>query len=279
MLDRLTITDASSVDRYYMWQAGVDMIRDHPVFGQGPGTILARYPLYRWPEAPNTQAPHLHDNALQIAAERGIPCLGFWLWWIASAMGDAYREWRRPPSASRWAAGAALAGITAMMVAGLFEYNFGDSEVLLFILRGGGPALRIEARAPEYNRRRMRILTAARARELVRAMKGVRVLVVGDVMLDEFVWGTVSRISPEAPVPVVQVTGQSFHVGGRRQRGAERPLPRRPSGPGRRRRAGRRGGADRGGPVRGRGHGVAGTRPRTPHDRSRPGSSPITSRS
>jgi rfaE bifunctional protein kinase chain/domain len=45
-------------------------------------------------------------------------------------------------------------------------------------------------------------------------MRGRRVLVLGDVMLDEFVWGRVSRISPEAPVPVVQVTGQSFHVGG-----------------------------------------------------------------
>jgi len=58
------------------------------------------------------------------------------------------------------------------------------------------------------------ILTVERARDLVRAMRRVRVLVVGDVMLDEFVWGKVSRISPEAPVPVVQVTGQSFHVGG-----------------------------------------------------------------
>ena len=37
---------------------------------------------------------------------------------------------------------------------------------------------------------------------------------LGDVMLDEFWWGRVSRISPEAPVPVVQVTGQSFHLGG-----------------------------------------------------------------
>jgi hypothetical protein len=136
--DRLTITDTSSVDRYYMWQAGIDMIRDRPVFGQGPGTILSRYPLYRWPQAPNTQAPHLHDNALQIAAERGIPCLGFWLWWIAAAAGDAYREWRRPGAAARWAAGAALAIITAMMVAGLFEYNFGDSEVLLFVLAVAG---------------------------------------------------------------------------------------------------------------------------------------------
>src|SRR6476659_5721501 len=40
------------------------------------------------------------------------------------------------------------------------------------------------------------------------------ILVVGDVMLDEFIWGKVGRISPEAPVPVVEVTGESFHVGG-----------------------------------------------------------------
>lgn len=45
-------------------------------------------------------------------------------------------------------------------------------------------------------------------------MHGRRVLVVGDLMLDEFLWGRVSRISPEAPVPVVEVTRQSFLVGG-----------------------------------------------------------------
>jgi O-Antigen ligase len=134
VVDRLTVTDASSVDRYYMWQAGIDMIRDRPVFGQGPGTILSRYPLYRWPQAPNTQAPHLHDNALQIAAERGLPCLGFWIWWVASVMGDSWREWRRSGSRGRWVGGASLAVLAAMMVAGLFEYNFGDSEVLLFVL-------------------------------------------------------------------------------------------------------------------------------------------------
>jgi rfaE bifunctional protein kinase chain/domain len=48
---------------------------------------------------------------------------------------------------------------------------------------------------------------------LDRAAKG-RVLVIGDVMLDEFVWGKVGRISPEAPVPVVEVTNESFHPGG-----------------------------------------------------------------
>lgn len=41
-----------------------------------------------------------------------------------------------------------------------------------------------------------------------------RIVVIGDLMLDEFVWGKVSRISPEAPVPVVQVTGESFFPGG-----------------------------------------------------------------
>jgi D-beta-D-heptose 7-phosphate kinase/D-beta-D-heptose 1-phosphate adenosyltransferase len=45
-------------------------------------------------------------------------------------------------------------------------------------------------------------------------MRGRRVLVLGDVMLDEFIWGRVARISPEAPVPVVLVTGESFHLGG-----------------------------------------------------------------
>jgi D-glycero-beta-D-manno-heptose-7-phosphate kinase len=54
----------------------------------------------------------------------------------------------------------------------------------------------------------------ARTRALLAAMHGRRVLVVGDVMLDEFIWGRVARISPEAPVPVVEVTGQSFHAGG-----------------------------------------------------------------
>src|ERR1700726_5011176 len=40
------------------------------------------------------------------------------------------------------------------------------------------------------------------------------ILVIGDLMLDEFVWGKVGRISPEAPVPVVEVTGESFYAGG-----------------------------------------------------------------
>lgn len=43
---------------------------------------------------------------------------------------------------------------------------------------------------------------------------GKRILVIGDLMLDEFIWGKVSRISPEAPVPIVNVTGESYYPGG-----------------------------------------------------------------
>lgn len=53
-----------------------------------------------------------------------------------------------------------------------------------------------------------------RAEELIGRFAGLHILVAGDVMLDEFVWGEVSRISPEAPVPVVEVTGESFFAGG-----------------------------------------------------------------
>ena len=41
-----------------------------------------------------------------------------------------------------------------------------------------------------------------------------RILVVGDVMLDHYIWGKVSRISPEAPVPVVNVTKENLLLGG-----------------------------------------------------------------
>ena len=50
--------------------------------------------------------------------------------------------------------------------------------------------------------------------ELVEKIRGQRILVIGDVMLDHYVWGAASRISPEAPVPVVDVTRDSFAAGG-----------------------------------------------------------------
>ncbi|HKU67478.1 MAG TPA: D-glycero-beta-D-manno-heptose-7-phosphate kinase [Candidatus Baltobacteraceae bacterium] len=60
----------------------------------------------------------------------------------------------------------------------------------------------------------MEMLAAPGARDLFERMRERRLLVVGDVMIDEWIWGTATRISPEAPVPVVQVTDHSFTLGG-----------------------------------------------------------------
>ena len=57
-------------------------------------------------------------------------------------------------------------------------------------------------------------LTRSRADQLISAFAGKRILVLGDVMLDQFIWGKVRRISPEAPVPVVEVANETYHLGG-----------------------------------------------------------------
>jgi len=57
-------------------------------------------------------------------------------------------------------------------------------------------------------------LTKQRASEITQLIRDRRIVVLGDVMLDEFVWGDVTRISPEAPVPVVNVRRESVHLGG-----------------------------------------------------------------
>ena len=57
-------------------------------------------------------------------------------------------------------------------------------------------------------------LDARRLAKLVRAFRDVRLLVIGDVVLDEYLWGDVERVSPEAPVPVVHVERESQVLGG-----------------------------------------------------------------
>ena len=57
-------------------------------------------------------------------------------------------------------------------------------------------------------------LTRQRAQEIIRKARNRSIVVLGDVMLDEFIWGNVTRISPEAPVPVVDIQRESTHLGG-----------------------------------------------------------------
>jgi O-antigen ligase len=93
--------------------------------------IIQVYPAYRDKLAVNQRNPHLHNVPLQIAAERGIPALIVWLWFIATLVRDF---WRRRTSDAPSLSNAGLAAIGAMLAAGLFEYNFGDSEFLMLFL-------------------------------------------------------------------------------------------------------------------------------------------------
>lgn len=58
------------------------------------------------------------------------------------------------------------------------------------------------------------MLSRERARQILNNIRDRNIVVLGDVMLDEFVWGDVTRISPEGPVPVVDVRRESIHLGG-----------------------------------------------------------------
>jgi rfaE bifunctional protein kinase chain/domain len=62
--------------------------------------------------------------------------------------------------------------------------------------------------------KRLPTIKARRAKEIVKQFGNTRTLVVGDLMLDHYLWGSVSRISPEAPVPVVDFQHESFMPGG-----------------------------------------------------------------
>ena len=126
-----SLTDPSNADRVAMMKSGWRIIKDDPLTGVGPDMIIQVYPHYRDKLAVNQRNPHLHNVPLQIAAERGIPALAVWVWFIATLVRDF---WRRRRSEFPSLSNAGLAAIGAMLAAGLFEYNFGDSEFLMLFL-------------------------------------------------------------------------------------------------------------------------------------------------
>jgi O-antigen ligase len=126
------LRDPTSRDRVAMLREGVAMIEAHPFTGVGPNMVQRLYEQYRDPTAVERVNPHLHNVPMQIAAERGLPALGVWTVFIALATLDLWRLFRR--GRHRCLAAAALAAVAGMLAAGLFEYNFGDSEFLMLFL-------------------------------------------------------------------------------------------------------------------------------------------------
>jgi O-antigen ligase len=121
----------SNRDRLAMIRTGFKIIKDDPMTGVGPDMVIKVYAGYRDPNAVQQLNSHLHNVPLQIAAERGLPALAIWIWFIVMLIRDfAKNRMKADPSLAY----GALAVTVAMLAAGMFEYNFGDSEFLMLFL-------------------------------------------------------------------------------------------------------------------------------------------------
>jgi len=124
--------DETVRDRVAMWKAGRLMVRDHPLFGVGPGRIKEVYPDYRQPGFVDPHVGHLHNNLVMTAAETGLPSAAFYLWLVGAVVAGGVRRARAPgEDAVKPFARGAVAAFAALFVAGMFEYNFGDVEILI----------------------------------------------------------------------------------------------------------------------------------------------------
>lgn len=129
------LNDPTNRDRFAMACVGARMIREQPLTGVGPDMVQEVYEDYRERYecgGVNAVNPHLHNVPLHIAAERGLPALALWLWFVVAAARDLIRNFRH--SASRALAAAGLGALASTLAAGVFEYNFGDSEFLMLLL-------------------------------------------------------------------------------------------------------------------------------------------------
>lgn len=131
LVSTFDVQQSSNFDRIRMLEAGIEMIRDQPLLGVGPANVKEDYALYRKHDAPRARPAHLHNNVVQLWAERGIIGLVAYLLFLALFLRECACGWRGP--ARRWAeAGAAMA--ISLAVAGFFEFNWGDTEVFYMLL-------------------------------------------------------------------------------------------------------------------------------------------------
>jgi putative inorganic carbon (HCO3(-)) transporter len=130
------LSDPAIRDRFAMIRAGVRIVRAHPIVGVGPNMIARIYPEYREPDAVLQTPPHLHNVPVQIAAERGLPAVALWIWFIGAVLTGAAGIFRNAPRDGpvRFLSATAVASVVAMLGEGMTEHNFGDSEFQMFFL-------------------------------------------------------------------------------------------------------------------------------------------------
>jgi O-antigen ligase len=131
LISTLDLQQTSNFDRIRMNQAGIEMIRDRPLFGVGVGNVKTEYALYRAQDAPRPRPPHLHNNVVQLWAERGILALLAYVTFVALFLRECIRARH---GAHKMYAQAGIAMSVSLAVAGLFEFNFGDTEVFYLMM-------------------------------------------------------------------------------------------------------------------------------------------------
>jgi O-antigen ligase len=120
----------SNAQRLEYLNAGIKIIKEYPIFGTGPNTVEMEFqnPKYGLSEEAK-QNVHLHNNILQIAAERGIPTLLVWFVFIVWLLISLIKFVPNKDPALFPLTVAAIAAFLAHFAAGFFEYNFADAEV------------------------------------------------------------------------------------------------------------------------------------------------------
>ncbi|HOM99942.1 MAG TPA: O-antigen ligase family protein [Acidobacteriota bacterium] len=129
----LDLKDTTTQGRLELLETGWEMVRSHPWFGVGPRLVQRTAVELRGRRFPEEIYQHLHNNPLQIAAETGLVALSLWVvWWLVIAR-DLWRIRRVDHEPAATAASGALAVLVAFHVMGMFEYNFGDSEMFALL--------------------------------------------------------------------------------------------------------------------------------------------------
>ena len=134
------LNDPSNYARVAIWKTGLKMVKDNPWFGVGPQQVsevfFDYHPFPQDRERSGFFFMHMHNNFLQFAAERGIPCALAWLWLMLKIGIDHYRAFKNllTPSLLKSAHAIGLLNVVVLFLAGFFEFNFGDSEVLMIFL-------------------------------------------------------------------------------------------------------------------------------------------------
>jgi len=131
LVSTFDMKQSSNFDRIRMLEAGVEIIKDFPILGVGPANVKEVYSLYRKPDAPRPRPPHLHNNVIQLWAERGVLGLAAYLAFLFLFFRECVRAWKGP---QRMWAEIGVAVAVSLTVAGLFEFNFGDTEVFYLML-------------------------------------------------------------------------------------------------------------------------------------------------